>query len=333
MKIQRREVLLGALAAGISAASNAQTGASPKERPLPTAFADPVELIDLWPQGVPGMPENPPEERVVERSKDPKVIDRHIQGITRPHMVVFRPQLSNGAAVMIMPGGGYKWVVVDKEGYEVGRWLAERGYTVFALFYRLPGDGWAAGPNVALSDAQRAMRIIRHRAGDYGIDPQRVAAMGFSAGGHVCADLATRFATPTYDAGDEADALSARPLLAAPIYPVMSMTLPIAHEVSREMLIGKDASAELERAHSPQYNVSADTPPCFLVHAEDDMSVVVENTLVFRAALREQGIPVETHLFTHGGHGFSLRFTIGKPVSIWPELFVRWSQSMGLIQE
>ena len=169
MKIQRREVLLGALAAGISAASNAQSTASVQQRPVPTAFADPVELIDLWPQGAPGMPEHPPEELVVERSKDPKIIDRHMQGITRPHMVVFRPRVANGAAVMITPGGGYKWVVVDKEGYEVGRWLAQRGFTVFALFYRLPGDGWAAGPDVALSDAQRAMRIIRHRAGEYGI--------------------------------------------------------------------------------------------------------------------------------------------------------------------
>jgi len=277
------------------------------------------------------MPEEPPEERVVERSKDPELSDRFVQGITRPRMAVFRPSIANGAAVMITPGGGYKWVVVDKEGYELGHWLSARGFTVFALFYRLPGDGWAAGPNVALSDAQRAMRIIRHRASDYGIDPERVAAMGFSAGGHLCADLATRYATPTYDAVDDADTFSARPLLAAPIYPVMSMTLPIAHEVSREMLIGKDASPELERAHSPQYNVLPDAPPCFLVHAEDDSSVLVENSLLFRAALRAQNIPVETHLFTHGGHGFSLRYTVGKAVSAWPELFVRWSQSMGLI--
>ena len=137
-------------------------------------------------------------------------------------------------------------VVIDKEGYEMGHWLAERGFTVFVLFYRLPGEGWAAGPNVALSDAQRAMRLIRSRSGDYGVDPERVAAMGFSAGGHLCADLATRFAAHTYDPVDSADTLSARPLLAAPIYPVISMTAPIAHDMSRELLIGKDAGPELE---------------------------------------------------------------------------------------
>jgi acetyl esterase/lipase len=277
------------------------------------------------------MPDKPPEETVVERSKDPEMPDRFISGITRPRMVVFRPLVPNGAAILIAPGGGYKYVVVDKEGYELGRWFSARGFTAFALYYRLPGDGWAAGPDVALSDAQRAMRVIRKRAGNYGVDPNRVAAMGFSAGGHLCADLATRFAAPTYDLVDEADLLSARPMFAAPVYPVISMTLPIAHAGSRELLIGKHASPELERAHSPQHNVPSNAPPCFLVHAEDDASVVVENSLEFRAALRAQGIPVETHLFTHGGHGFGLRYVMGKPAAAWPELFVRWSQSMGLI--
>jgi acetyl esterase/lipase len=247
-------------------------------------------------------------------------------------MAVFRPLEPNGAAVLVTPGGGYQRVVIDKEGYELGRWLTARGFTVFVLFYRLPGEGWAAGPDVALSDAQRAMRVIRSRAGDYGVDSERVAAMGFSAGGHLCADLATRFATTTYVPVDNADELSARPCLAAAIYPVISMTLPIAHAGSRELLIGKDAGPDLERAHSPQHNVPSDAPPCFLVHAEDDDSVAVENTLEFRAALRAHDIPVETHLFTHGGHGFGLRQVVGKPAGIWPDLFVNWAHSMGLVQ-
>lgn len=331
MKIQRRAVLLGAIAASISAVAKTQTAPPATVRPLPSGLPEPTEAIDLWPNGAPGMPANPPEEEVVERSKDPELSDRFIRGITKPRMVVFRPPVPNGAAVLITPGGGYKWVVVDKEGYEMGRWLAARGFTVFALFYRLPGDGWAAGPNVALSDAQRAMRIIRSRAREYGVNPERVAAMGFSAGGHLCADLATRFAAQTYDAVDDADMLSARPRLAAPIYPVTSMTLPTAHAGSRKLLIGENAGAALERAHAPQNNVPSDAPPCFLVHAEDDKSVVVENSLELRAALLEKGIPVETHLFAHGGHGFGLRYTVGKPVAAWPGLFVNWSQSMGLI--
>lgn len=240
-------------------------------------------------------------------------------------MTVFRPERPNGAAVLIMPGGGYRWVVVDKEGYEMGRWLAARGFTVFVLFYRLPGEGWAAGPDVSLSDAQRAMRVIRQRAGDYGVDPERVAAMGFSAGGHLCADLLTRFATPTYAAIDAADKLSARPIAAAPIYPVISMTAPVAHAGSRELLIGKDAGPALERAHSPHLNVPANAPPVFLVHAEDDNVVPVENALLMRAGLRARNIPVETHLFTHGGHGLGLRRAIGKPAAAWPEMFTSWA--------
>lgn len=277
------------------------------------------------------MPVLPPEETVVERSTDELVSDRAVFGITNPRLAVFRPTVPNGAAVMVTPGGAYKHVVIDKEGYEIGRWLSARGFTVFVLFYRLPAEGWAAGPNVALSDAQRAMRLIRARAGDYGIDPERVAAMGFSAGGHVSTDLTARFATPTYDAVDSADGLSARPLVAAHIYPVVSMSLPVTHAVSRKMLIGESASPDLERKHSPQHNVPDDAPPCFLLHAEDDASVVVENTLEFRAALKSRGISVATHLFANGGHGFGLRKAVGKPVAAWPELFVSWARTTGLI--
>jgi acetyl esterase/lipase len=319
------------MAAGLSIAGEAQTPAARTTATFPGALPQPAETIDLWPGDAPGMPPQPLTETVVERSIDAQWMDRAITGISRPRMTVFRPRTPNGAAVLVTPGGGYQRVVIDKEGFELGHWFAERGCTVFVLFYRLPGEGWAAGPNVALSDAQRAMRLIRNRAGDYGVDPERVAAVGFSAGGHLCADLATRFAASTYDPVDHADMFSARPMLAAPIYPVISMTLPIAHAGSRELLIGKDADPDLERAHSPQRNVPSDAPPFFLVHAEDDDSVVVENTLEFRAALRAQGIPVETHLFTHGGHGFGLRNTVGKPVGVWPELLLSWSHSMGLI--
>lgn len=274
------------------------------------------------------MPVVPPVETVVERSADPNLADRAVTGVTRPRMAVFRPERPNGAAVMITPGGGYTRIVVDKEGYELGRWLAARGFTVFVLFYRLPGEGWAAGPDVALSDAQRAMRLIRHHARDYGIDPNRVAAMGFSAGGHLCADLLTRFAVRTYAPGDAADVLSARPIAAAPIYPVISMTAPDAHPGSREKLVGKHASPTLECAHSPHLNVPADAPPVFLLHAEDDATVPVGNALLLRAALRAKGIPVETHLFARGGHGFGLRGTPGKPVAAWPDLFVEWARGL-----
>ncbi|RHW16275.1 alpha/beta hydrolase [Sphingomonas gilva] len=303
--------------------------AGPPARAAGSAPAEP-ETIDLWPAGPPGAPTPLPAERIVQRSADPRISDRFVEHVARPRMAVFRPARANGGAVLVMPGGGYVRVVIDKEGHELGRWLSARGYTVFVLFYRLPGDGWAAGPDVALSDAQRAMRLIRHRARDYDIDPARVAAMGFSAGGHLCADLATRFAHPAYAPVDAADALSARTVVAAPIYPVIGMRAPHAHAGSRAQLIGQGADEALEDAHSPHLNVSAETPPTFLVHAEDDGAVPVENSLLLRAALRAKGIPVETHLFARGGHGFGLRGAAGTPASVWPELFLAWAKTQGL---
>lgn len=298
--------------------------------PLPPGLPQPAETIDLWPNGAPGRPARALVETVQERSTDRLVTDRAVFGISRPRMAVFRPDRPNGAAVLITPGGGYRWVVVDKEGYEMGRWLAARGFTAFVLFYRLPGEGWAAGPDVTLSDAQRAMRLIRHLAREFAIDPERVSVMGFSAGGHLCADLATRFAASTYAPVDAADALSAKPHSAAPIYPVVSMSAPDAHPGSRELLVGKTASPAREAAHSPHRNVPKDAPPVFLLHAEDDDAVPVNNSLLLRAALKGQGLRVETHLFEYGGHGFGLRKAIGKPVEVWPELWRRWARTTGL---
>ena len=333
MKVNRvrRRLLIGSLATAVAPGARANGSSACKEIDRLFGQVEQRDVIELWPGAAPGASLSPPVEVITERSNDLAIVDRALTGIVSPRLEVFRPQRPNGAAIMILPGGGYQRVVIDKEGYELGRWLAERGFTAFVLIYRLPGDGWAAGPDVALSDAQRALRLIRHGAHEFGIEAERIGTLGFSAGGHLCADLATRFATATYDPVDEADMLSARPLLAAPIYPVISMTAPVAHMTAREHLLGTNPSAELERRHSPQFNVSDSTPPCFLVHAEDDASVPVANTLEFRAALRAAGIAVETHLFAHGGHGFGLRKAAGKPAALWPELFVNWSRSVGLV--
>lgn len=330
MEFDRRRLIAAGLAAGVVSPALAQTPPPAAGKALPPGLPQPVETIDLWPGGAPGMPARPPVETVDERSTDPLVSDRAVHGIARPRMAVFRPDRPNGAAVMITPGGGYRWVVVDKEGYEMARWLTARGFTAFVLFYRLPGEGWAAGPDVALSDAQRAMRLVRHRARDFAIDPERIAAMGFSAGGHVCADLAVRFAVPTYAAVDAADRLSARPFCAAPLYPVVSMDPGIAHPGSREKLLGASPTPAAEAAHSPDRNVGADAPPHFLLHAEDDDVVPVDNTLRLHAALRARKVPVEMHLFANGGHGFGLRKAVGKPVEAWPELWRAWARTVGL---
>ncbi|HEX7751440.1 MAG TPA: alpha/beta hydrolase [Novosphingobium sp.] len=335
MRLDRRSLIAAGLTAGVSSAvlspaAEAQTPPPQTGGPLPPGLPQPSETIDLWPKGAPGKPAAALTETVNERSTDSLVTDRAVFGITRPRLAVFRPDRPNGAAVLLSPGGGYRWVVVDKEGYEMARWLAARGFTAFVLFYRLPGEGWASGPDTPLVDAQRAMRLIRARSRDFAIDPERVATMGFSAGGHVCADLAVRFAAKVYDPVDAADKLSAKPLCAAPIYPVVSMDRAVAHAGSRDLLLGPNPAAALEAAHSPERNVPRDAPPHFLVHAEDDDVVPAENAVRLHAALRAAKVPVEMHLFASGGHGFGLRKAVGKPVEAWPELWRAWARTVGL---
>lgn len=276
--------------------------------------------------GAPGMPVPPPTEIIEERSSDPALLDRAIRGITVPRLAVFRPETPNGAAVVLMPGGGYNHVVVDKEGYEMARWLNARGVTAFVLFYRLPHEGWQAGPDVSLSDTQRSMRVVRKSASSYGLDRDRIMAMGFSAGGHLCADLATRFSASVYEPVDDADLLPARPNAAAPIYPVVSMEDGVAHAGSRLRLLGREPEDALRREHSPHLNVPHDAPPFFLLHAEDDDVVPVENAILLRSALKDRAIPVETHLFEEGGHGFGLRRAAGLPVEVWPDLWLAWAK-------
>jgi acetyl esterase/lipase len=321
--LSRRETLVGALASGLlslPARAAQQTGTWP---------ASPAEEIDLWPGTPPGAPSVLPVEQVIERGN----AERHgrmVKGIVRPRMKVFRPSKPNGAALLVTPGGGYSVIVIDAEGYQVGPWLSERGWTVFVLYYRLPGEGWANRADVPLADAQRAMRLIRSRATQYGFDPDKVGALGFSAGGHVCGDLATRYNAKVYEPVDAADRLSARPAIAAPIYAVQSMSLPLAHGGSRDMLLGPNPSVDLQRAHSPARNVTRDTPPVFLAHAEDDTVVSAENTIEMRAALKAAGVKVETHLFTIRGHGLGAPGPAGEPARLWKERFVSWARAQGL---
>jgi acetyl esterase/lipase len=320
--LSRRETLLASIAGSLSVA--AEPAGSTASWP-----AFPTEEIDLWP-GIPrGAPSVLPVEQVIETGNAQRH-GRIVKGIARPRMKVFRPAKSNGAALLVMPGGGYSVIVIDAEGYQFAPWLSERGWTVFVLYYRLPGEGWKNRADVPLADAQRAMRLIRSRAAIFGFDPEKIGALGFSAGGHVCGDLATRHGASLYDPIDAADRLSARPAIAAPIYAVQSMSLPLAHGSSRDMLLGPNPSAEMQRAHSPASNVSAATPPCFLAHAEDDTTVSVENTVAMRASLKAVGVRVETHLFTAGQHGFSLPGPSGEPARFWKDLFAKWAKSQGL---
>jgi len=290
----------------------------------------PDASIPLWPDGH----IKPPSglfEQVVQRSADPNASDRMLQGITRPRLDIFRPTTPNGAAVILAPGGGYRYVVIDKEGYELARWLRDRGVTVYVLFYRLPGDGWTKGSDVPLADAQRAVRLVRSRAKTDSIDPARVVFGGFSAGGQVATSLLTRFDARVYAPVDAADSLLARPDALAAIYPVVSMDPAIAHAVSREKLISANPDAEQQKLYSPELNVRPDQPPLWLLHAEDDSVVKVANSVRLREATRAVGAPVEAHFFERGEHGFGLMKTAGLPVAIWPELLWNWLGSQKIV--
>lgn len=245
MSVDRRALLTASLALPFVSAAAAQATWT---RPAGLA---PDASIALWPDGHSKAPAGL-VEAVVQRSDDPDASDRMLQGISRPRLDIFRPAKPNGAAVILAPGGGYRYVVVDKEGYELARWLRERGVTVYVLFYRLPGDGWTNGADVPLADAQRAVRLVRSRAGADGIDPARIVFGGFSAGGQVATSLLTRFDARVYEPVDAADAQPARPDALAAIYPVVSMDPAIAHAVSREKLIGANPDPAREKLYSPE---------------------------------------------------------------------------------
>lgn len=318
----RREALRSLVVGGAAVAALAPTAAAAAE---PAA----AEVIRLWPGKAPGAPARLPQEQITERSTSPDYRDRAVTGIGVPSISVYRPARPNGAAVLVIPGGGYIRVVIDKEGLETAARLNAAGVTAFVLRYRLPAEGWAQRADVPLQDAQRAMRLIRANTGRFGVDPKRIAVMGFSAGGHLAASLATRHAASVYAPIDAADRLPARPDLAALVYPVMSMRAPAVHAGSRDALLGPDPSEAQLDAYSPDRGVTADTPPTFLLHATDDASVPVENSMLMFAALRAAGRTVEMHIFQEGGHGFGLRLAQGKPAERWPDLFLAWAARHG----
>ena len=341
--VNRRDILTGAAAIpalGLSGATSAAAaGYTPSDAPSdpwnPNNWTRPAGLapdmeIDLWPDGALTIPARL-TETVTQRSDVLSASDRILEHCTRPRLAAFLPETPNGAAVIIAPGGGYRYSVIDKEGFEIARLLAARGVSAFVLFYRMPNEGWAESKDAPLADAQRAVRVVRHRAADLNLDPKRVAMMGFSAGGHVAASLLTRHDAPVYAAVDAADGVSAKPDAGVLIYPVISMDPAIAHKGSRDLLIGATPSSEDVRTYSPDQMVREGAPPTFLLFAEDDPVVPVENGIRFRAAMKAVGAEIETHLFAHGGHGFGLMLTKGKPVAAWPELLWRWMQARGLV--
>ena len=296
---------------------------------LATALPDPIDVVPLWPADPPGGSDVRVTEQVILRTPGGDPNDTAFLHVTRPWLMMRRPAVSNGAAVLIIPGGGFQRVAVSRSGGLIDRWLASLGYTAFVMNYRLPADGWAAGPDVPLQDAQRALRLIRARSTELGIDRERIAVLGFSAGGYVAGRLATRFEKDAYDPVDAAEGFSTRPTACGLFFPVVTMTSPHAHRGSLQSLLGERLSDDARRAASVEAHVTANTPATFIAAAADDAVVAVENSLLMWSALRERNIPSEMHVFETGGHGLG-GGDPGDPEAVWPRLLYAFLKRHGV---
>lgn len=281
--------------------------------------------VSVWPMGeAPGAKNSDAVFTPEPRHTGTSHYDRAVTGIRAPEITVYAPAKPNGVGILVTPGGSYRRVVLDKEGSALAPFFNARGYTLFVMTYRLPGDGHEEASNAPLADAQRAMRYIRANAQEWKINPDRIGVLGFSSGGHVAASLGTRFAETVYTPIDNVDEQPARPAFMALVYPVVTLREDIGHPGSRLELVGAKPEKEDLRHYSLEERVDSTTPPTFLLHAIDDPAVKVENSLVFFNALREQDVPVEMHLFERGKHGFGIRDAQGLPLAIWPEMMMNW---------
>lgn len=303
-------------------AQQSREAAKPSPPPPPKALPEiwtKAPRINLWPGSPPEAGSFVPQPVPAD---SPPVF---LRNISKPDLHVFRPAQPNGHALLAVPGGAYWFVSVANEGADLAQRLTSLGTTVFVLTYRLPGEGWKNRSNVPLQDAQRAMRVIRANASRYGIDAQKVSVLGFSAGGHLAATLATQHAEHTYEKVDAADDLDPRPFSAGLIYPVVTMQKEWTHEMSRKLLLGESPS-DAEVAHrSAERHVGASTPPTFVVHAFDDEAVPVENSLRFMEAMRAAKRPLEAHFLQEGGHAFGVGLP-NTPSAQWISLYAAWLQ-------
>jgi acetyl esterase/lipase len=315
-------MLAGAAVAAQDYHEPSEISAGPMPPPWPSK-----ERFALWPGSPPGAPRRLPRPAWTV-SGDPSYRQLWIKGVATPEFDVFRPALPDGSAILAIPGGGYSFLAVQNEGIDVAeRFNADRT-TVFVLSYRLPGEGWANHSAVPLQDAQRAMRLIRARAPDFRIEPARLGVLGFSAGGHLAADLAVSFDKPLYQPLDDADRQSARPAFAGLIYPVTTLGVS-THGGSRDSLLGPNAPATLVAQRSPVLHVNSATPPSFVAAAFDDGTVPIANSLEWIDACRRANLSVEAHLFAQGGHGFGFHLPRNNPGSRWPDLFALWMRQHG----
>ncbi len=268
-----------------------------------------VEL--LWLNGAPGALGNEPEDK--------------------PSLTIHLPpeEKANGAAVVICPGGGYRMLAVDHEGRQVARWLNSHGIAAFVLRYRLsPKYHYPA----FFQDAQRAMRIVRARGKQWGIDPNRIGILGFSAGGHLASTVGTHFDKGNPDAEDPVERVSSRPDFMVLIYGSLTLNPEYSRWGAREALFGGEPDPELTESLSNETQVTEETPPTFLIHTGEDKVVLAENSVLFYLALRKAGVPAEMHVYEKGGHGFGL--APGDSIlSTWPDRCIAWMRARGLMDK
>jgi acetyl esterase/lipase/lysophospholipase L1-like esterase len=275
-------------------------------------MANAPQEFQIWRTTAPGAEKVTVKPDTIERSKTPDRHDRALVGILTPTLTVYRPEHPDGSGVLVIPGGAYLRVVIDKEGEETARRLNAQGITAAVLIYRLPGDGWAAGRDAPLQDAQRAMRLMR--SGMAGaLDSKRIGVLGFSAGGDVAAAVTLRHDERLYEPVDQADLNSARPDFTVLLYPALEMPVRLTE--------GGEPMPPPVR-YEPLINGT--TPPVFIIHAADDNTISVNISLNAFAALKAAKVPAEMHIFEEGAHGFGVRMAAGKPVEAWPDLLVRW---------
>ncbi len=278
--------------------------------------------MPIWPEAAPdAQPVPGPETVTVSKELLAGKPVTAVTNVTRPTMTVFAPKGTNtGAAVVVIPGGGFQMLAIDLEGTELCDWLTSRGITCVLLKYRVPSKPYVwqcdCRPHnlstsvPSLQDVQRTMRLVRFHATQWHINPRKIGVLGFSAGGYLAAEISTNFERRLYPVVDAADKESGRPDFAMPVYP------------------GHLATADGKL--NPNVAVSNRTPPTFLLQNEDDPVDKVENSLVYYAALKKAGVPVEMHLYAEGGHAFGLRRT-RFPVSAWPRVAETWLETIGMI--
>jgi acetyl esterase/lipase len=301
--------------------------------PMLTLAATPapgLAVLNLWPEGVPAAvrPDAPAARGDLGPERE---AGGSISNVSLPTLTVVPPAVDRhlspyGTAVILCPGGGYTNLSAKREGQQYAAWLSTLGVTTFILKSRLQEWGHPA----PLQDVLRAIRLVRSRAAEFGVDPKRIGVMGSSAGGHLAASASTLWDHADGRTGAALDSVSARPDFAVLVYPVITMTDPAAHAGSRKALLGAAPSPALLAQMSVEQQVTAATPPTLLLHTQFDKAVPVQNSLMYFDALTRAGVPAELYVFEQGGHGIAMRDGLGN-ASAWPRRAEDWLRQRGLL--